>query len=218
VKSQPKQFKATITTKPKLDGIAMKPLFELICVCVVSVGVTYADGATLLTFDDLSPSSDHIIIPNGYGSLQWNNFSVLNGLNRPSNEGYWTGTVSPSNVAFNSFGDPAFIRSSSSFDLNSAYLTAAFADGMRIQVQGFVGTTLAYDNTYTVNTNAPTLINFNYLGVDLVRFISSPSSQFVADNLMVTIPEPTTFGLLSMGTVLGALGALRKNVNRRDRA
>src|SRR5207244_4413370 len=56
-------------------------------------------------------------------------------------------------------------------------------------VQGFSGPTLAYDNTYTANTKAPALINFNYQGVDLVKFIPSPDSPFVMDNLTVTLTD-----------------------------
>src|SRR5207302_2353793 len=122
------------------------------------------------------------------GRLQWNNFGVFNGWNRPVRDGYRMGTVSLENVAFNLFGDPASIGSGTAFALNSAYLTAAFVNGMQIRLQGWVGTTLAYDNTYTVSTTAPTLIQFNYVGIDRVTFIASPSSPFVMDNLVVTVP------------------------------
>jgi len=169
----------------------MKLVSALICVYVVSLAATSADAATLLTFDDLSsvsPDNNWALIPNGYGMLQWYNFGVANGAVRPVTEGYRIGTVSPTNVAFNLFGDPAYISSRGPFTLNSAYLTAAFVDGMQIRVQGFdfVTATLTYDNTYTVNTTGPTLINFNYVGINQVTFIASPSSQFVMDNLMVS--------------------------------
>jgi len=168
----------------------MKLLSALICVYVVSLGAAHSgDAATLLTFDDLtsvSPDNDWALISNGYGSLQWYNFGVFNGSVRPVTEGYRTGTVSPTNVAFNIFGDPASISSRGTFTLKSAYLTAAFVDGMQIHVQGFVRDALTYDNTYTVNTTGPTLINFNYMGVNQVWFIASPSTQFVMDNLVVS--------------------------------
>src|SRR5207249_10764070 len=78
------------------------------------------------------------------------------------------------------------------FDLNSAYLTAAFVEGLQIRVQGFVGTSVVYDNTYVASTNAPTLIDFNYFGIDNIRFVSMPSSQFVMDNLGVTVTNGCT--------------------------
>lgn len=147
-----------------------------------------SNGTAVLTFDDLSPGADYALIQNDYGNLQWNNLGVLNGSSRPATEGYRTGMVSPNNVAFNLFGDPAAISSATTFDLNSAYLTAAFVNGLQIEVQGYVGTSLTYDKTYSVNTTGPTLIHFDYLGVDQVKFIPSPGSPFVMDNLAVTVP------------------------------
>ena len=170
----------------------MKLASALICLYVVSLAAAHSgDAAMLLTFDDLSsvsPGNIWAIIPNGYGNLQWNNFGVVNGSVRPVTEGYRTGTVSPTNVAFNILGDPASISSGGTFTLDSAYLTAAFVDEMQIRVQGFdyVRGTLTYDNTFTVNRTGPTLINFNYVGISQVVFSASPSSQFVMDNLMVS--------------------------------
>jgi len=163
-------------------------LLSTLCLCILQFVTSARADAETLTFDDLSSGPDWALIQNGYGRLQWNNFGVFNGWNRPVREGYRTGTVSLENVAFNLFGDPASIRSGTAFALNSAYLTAAFVNGMQIRLQGWVGTTLAYDNTYTVSTTAPTLIQFNYVGIDRVTFIASPSSPFVMDNLVVTVP------------------------------
>ncbi len=80
-----------------------------------------ADCTTVLTFDDLSVGFDHIPMPQGYGGLQWSNFSVVNGWNQPWNSGYRTGMVSLNNVAFNPFGDPAAISGTNLFDFDSAY-------------------------------------------------------------------------------------------------
>jgi hypothetical protein len=155
----------------------------------------------LITFDDLpTPVSGRSLIPNGYAGLQWQNFGYEDGSLNP-HSGYFNAIVSQNNVAFNGFGNPALI-SDGSFNLNSAYLTGAWNDGLQVEVQGFVGATLTYDNTYTVNTTGPTLINFNYLGVDEVNFISSGGTpnpayisygggtNFAMDNLSVTIPDP----------------------------
>src|SRR5437762_3156128 len=172
----------------------MKLHSALVCV-VLSIGTACAvDNTTVLTFDDISIGFDHIPMPQGYGNLQWSNFRVVNGWNQPWNSGYRTGMVSQNNVAFNPFGDPAALSATNLFDLDSAYLTAGVLNGLQLQIQGYVGTTLAYDNTYTLNTAAPLLINFNYRGVDQVKFIPSPMSQFVMDHLTVTFPGPTNTG------------------------
>src|SRR5437899_44595 len=138
-----------------------------------------------LTFDDLSPGEFSGPIPNGYGSLQWNNFGVYNGSIRPVTDGYRTGNVSPPNVAFNDFGAPASISISGTFTLNSAYLTSAGLN-QGVRVQGFVGTKLAYDNSYAVTPAGPVLANFNYVGVSRVTFTASAGSQFVMDNLVIS--------------------------------
>jgi hypothetical protein len=60
--------------------------------------------------------------------------------------------MSGNNVAFDFGSGPATgsFSSATSFNLNSAYLTAAYNDGLQVDVQGFVGSTLTYDNTFTV--------------------------------------------------------------------
>jgi len=168
----------------------------------------------LITFDDL-PFTYSIAgdaISNGYAGLEWNNFSLLDTAYDYAHfglSGYYYSPISPSNVALNGHGNAAMI-SDGTFDLNSAYLTAAWNDGLRVEVQGFVGTTLAYDNTYTLSATSPTLINFNYLGIDEVNFISSggkphgytsgAGTQFAMDNLSVTlVPEPTALALIGLG-------------------
>jgi hypothetical protein len=161
---------------------------------------TQSAFATLLTFDDLpsgTPSNpDFAVVPNGYGGLNWDNFGVLDGLAAEPSYGYYTGVVSPNNVAFNLYGSPASISvSSGSFDLESAYLTSALnsVPTKQIQVQGFVGGTLVYNNIYTVNNQGPTLINFDYVGIQSVTFISG-NQEFAMDNLTVSVPEPETLG------------------------
>jgi hypothetical protein len=96
------------------------------------------------------------------------------------------------------------------FNLNSAYLTGAWNNGLQIDVQGFIGGTLTYDSIYTINTTGHILINFNHAGVDEVNFTSSggihnPSfssfgEQFVMDNLSITpVPEPTNLLFVTVG-------------------
>jgi hypothetical protein len=137
-----------------------------------------------LTFDDVSPY-EYVIISNGYGGLQWNNFFIQNGSRSP---GFYRGAVSPPNVAFDGLGNPASISSDALFTLKSAYLTAVYVNSQRISVQGFKNGSLIYNNTYDVNDNAPTLINFNYVGVDLVTFAITQSFNgiFAMDNLVIS--------------------------------
>jgi hypothetical protein len=152
----------------------------------------------LVTFDDL-PGSD-LLVPNGYNSLNWSNFYYLDAATYPGPSGYGAGMVSPPNVAFNGYGLPAAISSTTSVDMLSAYLTAAWNDNLRVEAKGYAGTNLIYDSTYVLSATAPTLINFDYLGVTTVQFNSSggtphpgyggAGTQFVMDNLTVVFPPP----------------------------
>jgi len=146
----------------------------------------------LVTFDDLSGSG--LPVPIGYGGLTWSNFSYLIGADHP-NSGYPAGTVSPPNAAYNPYGTPASIISTGLVNFVSAFLTAAWNDNLQVQVKGYSGATLVYSNSYTLSATAPTLINFNYLGVNKVDFISSggtphpgysgSGTHFVMDNVVI---------------------------------
>jgi hypothetical protein len=186
----------------------MKPILRAVWITLL-IANTASNAASLWTFDDLAtpetiPGLNYSTIPNGYGGLSWSNFGVLDGSIRPPSEGYHTGLVSPNNVAFNFYGEPASIsRPSGVFDLNSAYLALALNldTPLNVQVQGWIESTLLYDNTYAVYRSDPTFIDFNYKGVDRVVFISFPEQQFTLDNLRVTVPEPesTTVGMVVCG-------------------
>ena len=139
----------------------------------------------LLTFDDLLPYP--VFMPSGYGGLHWQGFGVIDGSVLDATLGYRTGLVSPDNVAFNLFGNPVSISSDTPFALKSAYLTELVANRMQLRVSGWLGTTLAYDNTYVLNAAGPLFVEFNYVAVDRVTFTPMPGSIFVMDNLRAIV-------------------------------
>ena len=207
----------------------MKLLFTVLSVGIGFFGtIALGNAQGVLTFDSL-PSGDYrggpgyAAVPNGYGGLNWNNFGVVNGAEMsPSNGyasvlGYYSGVVSPNNVAFNEYGDPASITVSGGlFDLDSAYLTSAIDSVplLDIQVQGFVGATMLYNNTYTVNNSGSTLINFDYSGIDSVTFTSG-EEQFAMDNLTVFVPEPKSLNLAFLFISLAIASILWRRSNMR---
>jgi len=204
----------------KLKSTALIP--ALVITALAACTGTAFGQTEILTFDNLS--GPYNSVPNGYGGLQWQNFDYEGGLYATPNSGYVNGVVSPGNIAFNDAGNPAFINGGS-FNLNSAYLTGAWNNGLQVEVRGWVGAALTYDNTYTVNASGPTLVNFNYTGIDQVEFISSGGTayppaaiggageQFVMDNLSVTLtPEPSTFALAG----LAAVSLMSRRLNRPD--
>ncbi len=141
----------------------------------------------LVTFDDLTGSG---LVPVGYNSLTWSNFYYLDGLTYGEPSGYTAGVVSSPNVAYNAYGAPAAISSPTPFDLVSGYLTAAWDNNLQVELKGFSGPTLVYDNTYTLSTTVPKLIQFNYVGVTSVQFISLDGTQFVMDNVSLIFLLP----------------------------
>ncbi len=148
-------------------------LLFFLCISVLRFGATQgATAATLLTFDNLSPGSSYGVIPNGYGGLQWQGFGVIAGTQFPTTA-YYTGMVSPTNVAFDfdQYDRRAYISSSTPFNLDSAYLTSGIYAPMQIEVQGFAGGQMIFDNTYPVQASVPTLINFDYVGVNSLEFL-----------------------------------------------
>ncbi len=141
-----------------------------------------------LTFDTLPAT----VVPNGYGGLNWNDFSVLDGVHYANNpSGYGSGVVSTNNVAW-STGE-ASITNTTPFNLFSAYLTAAWSDNLQLETKGYANGVLIYDTTNFLNVTGPTLINFNYLGVTEVDFTTSGGThhtgyygsgvQFAMDNV-----------------------------------
>jgi hypothetical protein len=141
----------------------------------------FADS--VIHFDDLyGPASSVAPIAPGYHGLAWNSLDVLDGVDfvfQPS--GYSAGVVSPKNVVYPMNGDFYTSQNGSIsgglFDLISAYLTATLNDGLNVQALGYISGTLVYSNNYVLNATTPTLIQFNYFGVNRVDFITSGGLQ-----------------------------------------
>jgi hypothetical protein len=182
-----------------------------VAMSVVCGGPAISSGE-ILTFDELpgtAPTGWLTQVPANYGGLQWRFFYYTEASRAPAPSGYVNGVVSPGKAVYSGYADwaPAVLSvTHGTFDLNSAYVTAAWQDGVTLEAQGFKGGRLIYDTGYTINAVTPSLINFNYLGIDQVSFYYyggtvHPGYQgfgpmFVIDNLNVTIvPEPSTLAL-----------------------
>ena len=165
-------------------------------------GLAFANTNSLVTFDELTQTASGLAVPANYAGLNWNNFFYIDGVNYAGNpSGFQAGVVSSNNVAYNVSTNPASIVGGL-FDLNSAYLTAAWNDNLEVEAKGYIGGVLSYDQTYTLSATARTLIQFNYLGVDQVDFVASGGSHhagyngtgtnFVMDNVDLTLYIPSS--------------------------
>lgn len=182
--------------------------FPMICPC----------AATVVTFDDLHETASGSFIASPYQGLVWSNFASLNAVLSPTlygTDGAYYGMVSASNVTVNgSFlgSDYAEIDSSGTkFNFLSVYLTGEQRSNLNIEVQGFSGTNLLYDQTVVASATNPTLFPFNYLNIDRLRFNSFGGEtafffgqeNFVMDDLALQfIPEPSSLMLTFAGAVL----------------
>jgi len=199
------------------------------------LGLFMATGAfaTTLSFDDIVVSAPAEIntpqVTNGYGDLQWDNFYVADATAYAGGStGYYNGMVSRNNVAFNGYGHPSGF-SAGSFDLASAWFSAAWNDELLIQVDGYLGGVLKQSLSTLVDTSGSTQVTFNWTGIDTVVFTSSggtpnidfsaygSGTQFAMDDLEVSnvraVPEPATvlgFGVPILMIGLGKLRGLRK--------
>ena len=177
-------------------------------------------GATLITFDDITPAdrlNSHGQVPSNYAGLGYEDFYV-------SLEGGIAAVSSPASIYSVPHG-PAFLSSLSPFTLNSAYLTSEGGEGgnyLRVEVVGTYRGAVLYDNIYILLTTAPTWCIFNYEGIDNVEF-RAPGSflyyeayfvPFGMDNIVINespaIPESGTwFAGASLLLLLG-VSILRK--------
>lgn len=198
---------------------------QIISVIAAGVGLSVQAQSTLITFEDLGDVGIYgTAINNGYSGLDWNNFYSLNGSAQPN--GYLNGFVSPANLAFNGFGDPADITSASAFTLGSGFFTAAWLNSLDLEVQGYNGGSLVYDNHYVLNTTGPQYLVFNFSGITDARFTTSggvdagfggSGTQFALDNLTIgnvaPVPEPSILALAGLGGLALLLRQRRKQVN-----
>jgi hypothetical protein len=152
-------------------------------------------GLWSATFDDLG-SKGNGRVPPGYAGLDWSNFYFLNAVETTdSPSGYQNGMISPPNVIYNGGGNSARIIGVTPFDLLSAYVTAAWRDNLTLKVTGWDGSVASFTITTNLSTTTPTLVRFNFFGVDRVDFETSggttistyPGSgrEFAMDNLLV---------------------------------
>lgn len=208
----------------------MKKAVVCLWVILFCTATLYPD---VITFDDVpgaDPQTDWNSVENGYGGLNWNMVLVIHesyaNLWEPGS-GYSNGLVSGEWVAFNLFAEPATVSSSESFTFNGAYLTAAYNNGLSIDVVGIREGAELFNQTVTVSTVSPTWFDFNFADINEVTFSSHGGTHFlgqgnglthfVMDNFTynevapgtTSVPEPGTLALLCTSLVL-SWGLLRK--------
>jgi hypothetical protein len=190
---------------------------------------------TVVTFDNLSESGSGAffgygsgaLAPQGYAGLIWSNILCNNailetnilahigGSSITSNglTGDFYGMVSPSNVA-DMVSNCEIDSPGSNFNFLSAYFTGFLNSNLNIEVEGFNGTNLIYDQTVVASATNPTLFTFNDLDINRLYFNSfggqpafggletGSNGEFIMDNFEFEfIPEPSSFLLAALGCI-----------------
>jgi hypothetical protein len=196
----------------------LRTVLLALAVAVAAFTGTPRASAAVLTFDDVDPSDADVVIPNGYGGLNWSNFETLDPVaGGVENNGYLAGTTSGTFVAFTTYGMPGSISASTPFDLIGGNFTGAWRDGLQLTITGFRNGIQEHTTTLTLQSTAYLAALLGWHGVDLVTFsavggvnhgyATGDGTQFAIDDLHVA-STPTPGSLLLMVTGLGVLGGI----------
>jgi len=186
---------------------------------LATVAISTSARATSITFDNLTDNGIGTPISNGYEGLNWTNFGVVNTtadlalFGQP--DGFINGTVSAPNVAFNAFGLPASVSSSTPFVFQSAYFNAGWNNGLSITVNGLLNGVIKDTSTFTVNATGPAVLEiFDWTDINELDFSSTggtsagfdgSGTEFAMDDLIIgatATPEPPSLALALAGIAL----------------
>ena len=191
----------------------------LLGVALLALPAVARAQAQTITFDDqggMVGIGDYA----GFNFGTW--FYRLDGLNYPWTSGYQNAVVSPNFVAFNNAAQPVSLSRANPFTFNGAYFTAAWHDGLQLNIIGRLGSAQMFNTTLTLTTSGPTWFAANWANIDALFFSSyggahhygleGDGDHFAMDNLTVNqdvVPEPATLLLLATG-LAGIVGAARR--------
>ena len=184
---------------------------------MLSAGSVAATPTQLLTFEGLTSATD-VPVPQGYGGLFWDNFTLADPLNYNGYPpAFFNGVISPTYVAY-SDGTGAVIAGGLHFQ--DAYFTAGLSDATTLTILGITGNDLVWEQSVTLNTEGPTRVIFTspkYVAGAL--FFASTgtgadqaATYFTLDDLRFNaVPEPAAWGLMLTGVgVIGAVARRRR--------
>ncbi len=199
--------------------------------CFVALSLASPASAGLITFDNIRHANgfSEDAIPTGWAGFDWSSRFWWTDSQTAPDTGYQFGIVSAPNVVFNAAGAKVSFRRKTLFELDSFYLTAAWRNGLEVEVTGFRHNVEVDSTTFIVNASGPTLETLDW-EVNKVTFRSFggtsagydggiDGNQFVLDNLMLSpvakqsisfaslssprvaseVPEPSTWAMMLVG-------------------
>jgi len=176
---------------------------------IMMFGLVSMAGAAIMTFDEIniSGAGNYQDITN-YQGFDFTNASILNTQGLDQWNGYLHGCVSPHNVLFNPWGNDLRIDNTTDFTFNRGYFTLANQYSGMVTVTGYNHYDELYSTEFEVNMNTPSLINFNWTGINRVLISSNENYHLSMDNFRFNeggeVPIPPTillFGSSLIGMV-----------------
>ena len=181
-------------------------------------------NAQLLDFDDITVNTwSQYTNLTSYHGYDFTGGAALINKDRYKVSGYNYGAVSGQNALFDFYDKDIVITKTGGglFDLTSAFMTAAWQNGLKVNVSGWLNGKVVNSMDLILNATTPTAATqFNFLGIDKVVFgfkdlgvhanLQGSGNQFAVDNLVLNpvaaVPEPSTYAMMFAG--LGAIGLM----------
>jgi hypothetical protein len=193
----------------------------------------------VLDFEDLfgGGPETQAPMPSDYAGFNWSSSAYYQTAFVQPGTGYEFGTLDYVSL-FNSDAAELTFSSADVFTFKSAYLTSAWNEGETITVQGLLGGAVTYSTDVVVSYSSAELFNFDFVGIDTVRFVSDPAdgapaglpgvgSHIVIDNIQLEsasapppsgVPEPSGLALLVAPFAFAAAGRLARSRGRKGKA
>ena len=170
-----------------------------------------------------------------YNGFNWVNFDAKNLIAHQADNvgalaqgGYTNMATSGNTIIYNSSSQNAAITKTGGgvFDFTSANMGAAWNDGLQVTVTGWLNGSKLDTKTITLNTSNPTLVSFNFSGIDKLTFSSfggtlhagytGSGNHFTMDDMtfspVAAVPEPSTYAMMFVGLGLVGLMARRRKL------
>ncbi len=207
----------------KTKSLLLSMLFSL------GLSSTINTQAAVITFDDL-PATDIGSISEGYKGFDWGSSFMTNVAYAHKDAipgtGFETGVVSGDYAAFNFLATTSVINTSGGeqFDFNGAYLTAAWHNGLNIEVTGLLNNLALFTKTIIVSTQHAQWFDFNFAGINSLSLRAwggvsidpyNGGEFFVLDNFTFNESAPVSESSSLILLLLGLSGILLGRTTRK---
>ena len=205
-------------------------MFKNIVIASAISLMSLSANAELLTFDDIAVNAGSYKELTSYQGYDFTGTGVMDKA-YSATSGYGNGTISGKNVLFSYNESDITVTKTGGglFDLSSAYMTAAWQNGLTINVGGWLNGQKVNSMDVVIDTLTPSSpLAFGFDGVDKITFtfvkagidqnLGGSGHYFAIDNLtlnpVAAVPEPSTYAMMFAGlSAIGLMVRRRKLAN-----